>query len=220
MWIRADDPTNYTLSSAGRSNPWGPLNNVADSGRLDFEPTGWAGRMPCFSTGGADNREIEGTVPVSTAELFIAVMHQETARGPSNGIWWPDGTNLLRCHFPWGDDNSYFWDIGGTRRTAAANAVGTRNQVGLLNSVTLSRMAIYLDGAVGESGAAGSTFSLSTFRLAGNHVGRFAEVIVLQTVPTDPIRQRIEGYLAHKWGTVDRLPASHPYRNVPPLTGG
>jgi hypothetical protein len=30
------------------------------------------------------------------------------------------------------------------------------------------------------------------------------------------IRQRSEGYVAHKWGLEDNLPANHPYRNNPP----
>ncbi len=31
--------------------------------------------------------------------------------------------------------------------------------------------------------------------------------------------RRVEGYLAWRWGTVERLPASHPYKNSPPLIG-
>jgi len=29
-------------------------------------------------------------------------------------------------------------------------------------------------------------------------------------------RQKMEGYLAHKWGTTDKLPSSHPYKFVTP----
>jgi hypothetical protein len=29
-------------------------------------------------------------------------------------------------------------------------------------------------------------------------------------------RQKLEGYLAHKWGLTDNLPANHPYKNAPP----
>jgi hypothetical protein len=29
-------------------------------------------------------------------------------------------------------------------------------------------------------------------------------------------RQRVEGYLAHKWGLTANLPADHPYKNAAP----
>lgn len=46
--------------------------------------------------------------------------------------------------------------------------------------------------------------------------GRISE-IVMSAVPwgtTD--RQRLEGYLAHKWGLESNLPAGHPYKTTPP----
>jgi len=47
--------------------------------------------------------------------------------------------------------------------------------------------------------------------------GDLAEVIVLTTPPNTDTRQRIEGYLAHKWGLTANLPADHPYKTNPPL---
>lgn len=43
------------------------------------------------------------------------------------------------------------------------------------------------------------------------------EIIVLPGVPTTEVIQGIEGYLAHRWGTTASLPASHPYKSVPPV---
>jgi hypothetical protein len=45
---------------------------------------------------------------------------------------------------------------------------------------------------------------------------KFAEVIVSSTLLSTLDRQRIEGYLAHKWGLTASLPADHPYKSVPP----
>lgn len=45
-----------------------------------------------------------------------------------------------------------------------------------------------------------------------------AEIIVLYSAVTDAIRQRIEGYLAHKWDLAANLPSNHPYKNAPPTT--
>ena len=45
---------------------------------------------------------------------------------------------------------------------------------------------------------------------------KFAEVIVSSTLLSTDNRQRIEGYLAHKWGLTANLPSGHPYKLVGP----
>ncbi len=44
----------------------------------------------------------------------------------------------------------------------------------------------------------------------------FGEILVLREVPDRATRQKIEGYMAHKWGLVSGLPAGHPYKLFPP----
>jgi uncharacterized protein YjdB len=46
--------------------------------------------------------------------------------------------------------------------------------------------------------------------------GPIAEVVVLSQTMTTADRQRVEGYLAHKWGLTANLPADHPYKNAAP----
>lgn len=45
---------------------------------------------------------------------------------------------------------------------------------------------------------------------------KFAEVIVSSTLLSTDNRQRIEGYLAHKWALTANLPSDHPYKVNPP----
>ena len=45
--------------------------------------------------------------------------------------------------------------------------------------------------------------------------GVIGEVIMVQTTDTTT-RQKIEGYLAWKWGLTSSLPADHPYKNAAP----
>ena len=47
-------------------------------------------------------------------------------------------------------------------------------------------------------------------------VGKIAEIIILPTAPSTYERNRIEGYLAHKWGLTANLPNDHPYKLVGP----
>jgi hypothetical protein len=46
------------------------------------------------------------------------------------------------------------------------------------------------------------------------------EMIILDGVPSTDDRQRLEGYLAHKWALTGSLPADHPYKSAAPTNGG
>ena len=61
--------------------------------------------------------------------------------------------------------------------------------------------------------------NLSKDRSSNNHWhGEIAEVLVYnEPLPTSAMRM-VEGYLAHKWGTVSTLQNSHPYKNYAPLS--
>jgi hypothetical protein len=46
--------------------------------------------------------------------------------------------------------------------------------------------------------------------------GYIAEQIALNYIPTQSVVEKIQGYLAHKWGLAGSLPSSHPYKNAAP----
>ena len=51
--------------------------------------------------------------------------------------------------------------------------------------------------------------------------GQLAEIIIIDhslgsLIPQDSVRERLEGYLAHKWGIESSLPADHTYKSSPP----
>ena len=46
--------------------------------------------------------------------------------------------------------------------------------------------------------------------------GRMGEIIIVYGDTSIATRQKIEGYLAHKWGRTAQLPSAHPYKSVPP----
>ena len=46
--------------------------------------------------------------------------------------------------------------------------------------------------------------------------GELAEIICISGIASTTNRQRIEGYLAHKWGLTANLPSDHPYKTVGP----
>jgi len=46
--------------------------------------------------------------------------------------------------------------------------------------------------------------------------GEINEIIIIPTSLSEEDRQKIEGYLAHKWGLEDNLPSDHPYKTNKP----
>ena len=49
-----------------------------------------------------------------------------------------------------------------------------------------------------------------------NYDGDIAEIVVAHAALSTGDRQKLEGYLAHKWGLTGNLPAGHPYLSAPP----
>jgi hypothetical protein len=49
--------------------------------------------------------------------------------------------------------------------------------------------------------------------------GDIAEILVGGATLSTDDRQKIEGYLAHKWGMAGNLPSDHPYKNAAPAIG-
>jgi hypothetical protein len=47
--------------------------------------------------------------------------------------------------------------------------------------------------------------------------GTIGEIVFIQSAVSLSNRQKLEGYLAWKWGLQANLPAGHPYKNAPPL---
>lgn len=66
-------------------------------------------------------------------------------------------------------------------------------------------------GNLGTNGMNGVRISGGTILTTGFH-----SVLVMNRLPTTDERQRIEGYLAHRYGIQSSLPAGHPYLVSPP----
>ena len=89
---------------------------------------------------------------------------------------------------------------------------------------------LYIDG-VDEAGGTVSaelpTASLYPFQMGGQTVSSgiigvsvpqdLAELVVVPAELSEDDRQKLEGYLAHKWALADLLPDDHPYKAAPPV---
>jgi hypothetical protein len=138
-----------------------------------------------------------------------------------------DGANFTAWRWPLGGWTA--WD----NRTAAFWASSGSSDFNCTSGI------LYLNGTTG--GTSSMTFApLSDYKVAGglrpapvasrsdwkigdgddNWKGGIAEIIVLPTASTTEDRQKLEGYLAHKWGLEGSLPGDHPYKSTPPGGSG
>jgi hypothetical protein len=88
---------------------------------------------------------------------------------------------------------------------------------------------LYSNGTQAGTASSGQVFTNSTglylgARMVGGSVGNYltgviAEVILYNRPLTASERQKIEGYLAWKWGLTGSLPSTHPFKNYRPING-
>jgi hypothetical protein len=85
---------------------------------------------------------------------------------------------------------------------------------------------IKVDGLSGTTGSAGAgvlggDLTIGAGVNGGDRWlnGDLAELVITRTALSSDDRERLDGYLAHKWGLAANLPINHPYKNAAPLTG-
>ena len=120
-------------------------------------------------------------------------------------------------------------DSAGALRLYSGSNIGATNPVAAGSWMNLAGITdgagseLRLHGSTFASGNAGTNSWSQGVRLGASTHGvgvdaAYAEVVITGAVLDVADRQRVEGYLAHKWGTTASLPAGHPYKTTPPIT--
>ncbi|MEL0099461.1 MAG: hypothetical protein VW907_07905, partial [Opitutae bacterium] len=72
-----------------------------------------------------------------------------------------------------------------------------------------------------KSGTAGTLTNIklgkSASSTSNDFGGDLGELLIFSRQLTSSEEQKVEGYLAHRWGATDSLDANHPYKNVAPI---
>ena len=133
-------------------------------------------------------------------------------------------------------DVSNFTTVGGSTNISNSQWVicsQAYTNTGSGSANTTTRVAMTVNGAVETplvssfAGNLGTTPSASGLLSIGATVadgtqnalnlnGAIAEIVVTSSVLSTLNRQKLEGYLAHKWGLGANLPVDHPYKTVGP----
>jgi hypothetical protein len=124
-----------------------------------------------------------------------------------------------------------YFDCGGAtapnRISKASGFTASQNKLlGYYCSTTDNVQQVWVDGTNFVSDASGHTVSTAG-GIALGHDGtsgydncRMGEVVIINATVSATNREKLEGYLAQKWGLAANLPAAHPYKSATPVTTG
>jgi hypothetical protein len=228
LWLDAEDTSTITLNGATVSQ-WA---DKSGNGRNAVQAT--AANQPTYNATGLNskpslsfdgNDSLSGLWAAATAsQATVAVVGTYGSSGTtqamasigigSNNSGLGLGWNTMSAAF-----NTFLWAIG--EATRSGFVATPLVHIGVLSPSSITQS---LNGNT-SSAAIGSTPTVATNYQVGGIGGtlllqngsRVSEVVILSSAASTDNRQRLEGYLAWKWGLQADLPVGHPYKNTPPI---
>ena len=231
LWLDADDYSTFTLSS-GAVSQWddksGNNRDAAQSSsgkRPAYSATG-LNSLPSVNFDGSDDALdlpggfLNGTTAISVAFVLLAPLQNNDAIfGPSGS--YSTGlelvcTNVISqptlARFNNSDRfTSNLWSTNSSPTITVLQADSTDTR-GWKDGTTVTAFSSAAISALNFNG----TYSLGQYGGTFNAEMNLAEFIITEGTWTTGTRERIEGYLAHKWGLTAGLPSGHPYKTVAP----
>lgn len=233
LWLDAADSGTITLTS-GKVSQWadksGNSRNVAQA-TASAQPVVTAAAQNSLDVLTFDGAAVLATSAnfpeTGNAEFSVFWVHTKTSS--SGGCvfgWGNSGTSLQACGlYDDGSSRGIAYAGGNFCATGAIsagyNVWGYVKSAGAINSASDFRK----NGANTVTAASSSTPNIASATLkigqwslvtSNRLVGSLAELIVLPSAADATTRQKIEGYLAHKWGLASLLPSDHPHKSTAP----
>ena len=225
IWVDASDAATIT-ESGGSVSQWddksGGGHHFAQANAA-FQPTTGATTLGGLNVLDFDEDFMNGlTTPFATISDAFLIFVVDS--GSSGNTWFSlsgDQTGTQRWN-ALGNLSYDTGDVGAGGRLTTTYSNANPGTYGFESNVTDDTKAIYQNGIVLASNTAPQSVTPpTTANIGGRQFATYdmslGEWIAIDGQVTTATRQRLEGYLAWKWGLVDNLPADHPYKNAPPV---
>ena len=227
LWLDAADASTITLNGSTVSQ-W---NDKSGNGRNVSQPT--ASAQPTSNTRTLNglnvldfNVDIIGRstpfVTINTPWLVYSVITFDSFTGNPVYIGLQGAQTT---HIGWSSNGNIQFYNPATGVVGLSGSVITANTPALVGVQydTTNLTGIY-NGAAQGSPAVTIPADTALFNI-GSHAsgasnyfdGAIGEIVFIQSTVSLSNRQKLEGYLAWKWGLQANLPVGHPYKNAPPL---
>lgn len=215
LWLDASDSDTITLSTG--VSEWRDK-----SGNNHHLSQANSGNQPSYS-----NNTISFTsttvLAISNIQIFSgatqgSVFYVGSQPSGSFGAWGRfGGTGGGNLHTPFSDGNIYESFLSANR--VAIGSVPYLLPVSVMNyNNNGTALEIRRNATVVGSGAITFAVPTTANQFLGGMAGPFAhsEVVFFTSVLTQTNREKMEGYLAHKWNLTSALPSNHPYKSTAP----
>lgn len=241
LWLDADDVATLTLDGSNRVSQWADKSGQgahAAQPNATYRPTYAPAAINArgavdFAEDYLELPDLPGITGSANRSAFVAFEHFEAqeqgyliafghfSTGTPGAAW------RFAIH---GNGNLQVEITGSNYNTALAPGTAAAQGALILNGSTIGDHQVFLDGT-GENATGTSVVNTGTGEASisqqnrggpGGFIpdkainGYISEVLVYGTAVTDADRQKLEGYLGHKWGLTASLPVGHPYKFVAP----
>lgn len=237
LWLDADDTATITLngSSVSQWNDKSTNNNHVTQEVATNQPTyqiaaiNGKNALDC-----TDDLMATSTNPFGNTinDAFVAVVYRVdavTAGTLFSLTGFNDVLSRWQSHAPWSTGDVMF-DCGGSTvgttriRTNYGVVAGSILLAGFYCSVADNVQQVWKNGSLlaadnsGHSVAANGNVSIGGIMGAtpSYQNATIGEVVAINGTISEQNRQKLEGYLAHKWGLTESLSSSHPYKDSAP----
>ena len=232
-WFDASEPSTLTVAS-GTVSQWSDKSGYGRHATGTNQPSYLANALnnnPAVSVGGFNVLKTPSFTIGTVSSVFVVMRKTSLYTFNESYLWGStlstaSNLHLTSCHnvYVLRSDSKAYVD-GGTVLASSSN-VYVLNAWNILQFTVngASNSQIVQNGTiVGTGNASGNSWtnglSIGAASGAGNAAADFSEFMLFSTALADCDRQRVEGYLAWKWGLRTKLPASHPFVNTPPILG-
>ncbi len=228
LWLDAEDASTITLNGSTVSQ-WsdksGNGRNATQATAVNqptYTASGLNGKPVLTFDGANDTLSYDGTFLANTDYTVTAVHYRSD---PKDFNWFLGGgiagvnQNFLMGYeastkLRWGqfgNDVDTFGQtyVAGLPSTVVARQSGADGKSTFINGVA-SGVSANTANLISNAGANIGSFLGSFF------VGGMAEIVMTTSALSTNDRQKLEGYLAWKWGLQTNMPADHPYKLLPP----
>lgn len=214
QWDDKSGNDNHATQASAADQPVYTLNALNNKPALTFNnqwldhPLSLLGESTIFAVANKTATNLQQQTIVAISDTGVAV---------DNAIW----SQIATSPNEWGTFTNTFVPSNETIGTSH-RIVGT-----ISNTPPSGPIDMYTDGEFSLSASGGrwsGTDNRDRRRIGSEsssdrryHRGDIAEIIIASSALLTEDRQKLEGYLAWKWGLVANLPSDHPYKINPPL---
>jgi hypothetical protein len=231
LWLDSQVMANVILTGS-RVTGWNDSSSGANNfvsnaiGIINYAKPGINGRPSLnFETAVPTTTYLQNTLnlaPTNQLSLFIVLSQTSSGAGNSEIFYTRDNYTYFDLFNNTNTTGELSLNARSTtQRTTGSNIVNSTNNI-ISVALDTTTGSIFLNGSatsVASTSFTGTSLNAS-LRWAisgGAFKGYIGELVTYPSVLSTTDRQKVEGYLAWKWGLQGSLPAGHPYKLSPPV---